>query len=119
ERGPVAGDEICANGRARPGRLDQCEAPRLAQAYRGREAGDLNQPLDRAVRQRITAKVPHITPPAQQLLQLHSKTAIEPGKQRHGFPYAPHRVRARLRTPVHAAYAGRVIARCTATAQPE
>ena len=66
ERGGVGGGEIPPYRSAAYGIVDDDKAPRLAEPDRGCQGGERDQPLDRARRQRIPAKPPHVAPPDQQ-----------------------------------------------------
>ena len=77
ERLGVAGFEIVQHRLTAPGILDEDEAPGLAEANRGRQARDLDQPLQRARRQRVSAKAADIATPAKQIEQARPKRVVE------------------------------------------
>ena len=80
EGGGVGGGEIAAHRGAPASILDRDKAPGLAEPDRGRERRDLDQPLERAGRQRIGAKPPHVAPPGQQRPQAGAKRVVKGGR---------------------------------------
>jgi len=77
ERLGVSDLEIVEHRLTPPGILDDNEAPGLAEADRGRQARDLDQPLQRPRRQRIGAKSADIAAPAEQLKQARPERVVE------------------------------------------
>ena len=73
ERLRIARREIFPDGGADRFVLDDDKAPRLAQAHRRREASELDQRFQSAVRQWIGPEAPNVAPPDQQIAQARAE----------------------------------------------
>jgi hypothetical protein len=77
ERIAIAGLEIVDHPLPAAGVIHHHEAPRLRKPDGRRLASDLDQPLQRARRQRVRAKPAHVAAPAEQVPQTRAKGLIK------------------------------------------
>ena len=76
----VAHLERGADGGAAALVLDDDETPRLRQSDRGRETGNRNEPLERALRKRRPLEAAHVAAPFQKIVKTLAKFGPELGR---------------------------------------